>query len=137
MGDLFGKFSPGQPNAKPYSYFEINPSVEPTRYWETPKFSPFGSGRLDRETGTTAPLPKAVDMSGVEEQRNAILREPLSEQEVSKLVERYRHSDCSHQKPNLCTNPFLKMPPTEHLLIVTIVSAGEFRKLFTLLDASI
>ncbi|KAL8237022.1 hypothetical protein R6Q59_018103 [Mikania micrantha] len=121
-----------------YSYYEINPSVEPTGYRETPKFSTFGLGRLDREwTGTTAPLQKAVDMSGVEEQRNAILGEPLSEEEVSEFVERYRHSDCSQQKPNLRTNPFLKMSPTEHLLVVTIVSAGEFRKLFTLLDASI
>ncbi|KAL8262029.1 hypothetical protein R6Q59_026078 [Mikania micrantha] len=121
-----------------YSYYEINPSIEPTGYRETPKFSPFGSGRLDREwTGTTAPLQKAVDMSSVEEQRNAILEEPLSEEEVSELVERYRHSDCSHHKPNMCTNPFLKMSPTEHLLVVTIVSVGELKKLSTLLDASI
>ncbi|KAL8226480.1 hypothetical protein R6Q57_016312 [Mikania cordata] len=81
-----------------YSYSEINPSVEPIGYRETPKFSPFGPGRLDREwTGTAALLQKAVDMSGVEEQRNAILGEPLSEEEVSELVERYRHSDCSRQ----------------------------------------
>ncbi|KAL8253029.1 hypothetical protein R6Q59_036722 [Mikania micrantha] len=121
-----------------YSYYESNPSVEPTGYRETPKFSPFGQGRLDRECiDTTAPLQKAVDMSGVEEQRNAILGKPLSEEEVSELVEQYRHSECSHHKPNLCTNPFLKMPPTEHLLVVTIVSVSEFRKLFTLLDASI
>ncbi|KAL8232899.1 hypothetical protein R6Q57_002677 [Mikania cordata] len=77
----------------PYSYYEINPSVGPTGYRETPKFSPFEQGRHDREwTDTTALLQKVVDMSGVEEQRNAILGEPLSE-----LVERYRHSDCSHQ----------------------------------------
>ncbi|KAI3717894.1 hypothetical protein L1987_69803 [Smallanthus sonchifolius] len=82
-----------------YSYSEINPSVEPIGYRETPKFSPFGPGRLDRKwTGTAAPAARqAVDMAGVEEQRSAVLGEPLSEEEVSEIVERYRHSDCPRQ----------------------------------------
>ncbi|KAL4566816.1 hypothetical protein LXL04_030941 [Taraxacum kok-saghyz] len=81
-----------------YSYSETNPSVEPIGYRETPKFSPFGPGRLDRKwTGTVAPLQQAVDMAKVEEQKNAILGNPLSEEEVSELVERYRHNDCARQ----------------------------------------
>ncbi|XP_076948302.1 CRS2-associated factor 2, mitochondrial-like [Bidens hawaiensis] len=81
-----------------YSYSEINPSVDPIGYRETPKFSPFGPGRLDRKwTGTAAPSQQAVDTAEVEQQRNMILGEPLSEEEVLELVERYRHSDCSRQ----------------------------------------
>ncbi|XP_076893236.1 CRS2-associated factor 2, mitochondrial-like [Bidens hawaiensis] len=81
-----------------YSYSETNPSVDPIGYRETPKFSPFGPGRLDRKwTGTEAPLQQAVDSAEVEDQRNGILGEPLSEEEVLELVERYRHSDCSRQ----------------------------------------
>ncbi|KAL7601500.1 hypothetical protein Lser_V15G20986 [Lactuca serriola] len=47
-------------------------------------------------TATVAPLQQAIDITKVEE-RNAVLGNPLSEEEVSKLVERYRHSDCSGQ----------------------------------------
>nr|KAJ0198348.1 hypothetical protein LSAT_V11C700345940 [Lactuca sativa] len=81
-----------------YSYSETNPSLEPIGYRETPKFSPFGPGRLNRKwSGTVAPLQQAADMAKVEEERNAVLGNPLSEEEVSELVERYRHSDCSRQ----------------------------------------
>ncbi|KAK1435630.1 hypothetical protein QVD17_01396 [Tagetes erecta] len=81
-----------------YSYSEINPSVQPIGYRETPKFSPFGPGRLDRKwTGTAAPSQQEVDMAKIEQQRNMIHGEPLSEDQVLELVERYRHSDCSRQ----------------------------------------
>ncbi|KAJ9568113.1 hypothetical protein OSB04_004079 [Centaurea solstitialis] len=81
-----------------YSYSETNPAVEPIGYRETPKFSPFGPGRIDRRwTGTAAPAKQAVDLVKVEEERKAVLGEPLSEEEVSNLVELYRHSDCCRQ----------------------------------------
>lgn len=81
-----------------YSYSETNHSIEPIGYRETPKFSPFGPCRLDRKwTGTAALSQQTIDMAKVEEERNAVLGEPLSEEEVSELVERYRHSDCSRQ----------------------------------------
>ncbi|KAM0044181.1 putative RNA-binding, CRM domain, YhbY-like superfamily, CRS2-associated factor, plant [Helianthus debilis subsp. tardiflorus] len=81
-----------------YSYSETNPSVDPIGYRETPKFSPFGPGRLDRKwTGTEAPAQEVVDMVKVEEERRKIVGEPLDEEEVLELVERYRHSDCSRQ----------------------------------------
>ncbi|KAL8250918.1 hypothetical protein R6Q59_034611, partial [Mikania micrantha] len=66
-----------------YSYYEIDPPLNQLDTGKHP--SSLLSGR------------KAVDMSGVEEQRNAILGEPLSKEEVSELVEQYRHSDCSRQ----------------------------------------
>nr|XP_043607350.1 CRS2-associated factor 2, mitochondrial isoform X2 [Erigeron canadensis] len=81
-----------------YSYSEINPKVDPIGYRETPKFSPFGPGRLDRKwTGTVAPVQKAVDIEKVEKNKNVVLGEPLLEDEVLELVERYRHSDCCRQ----------------------------------------
>ncbi|KAI8558330.1 hypothetical protein RHMOL_Rhmol04G0083100 [Rhododendron molle] len=81
-----------------YSYSEANPSVEPIAFREPPRFSPFGPGRLDRKwTGTCAPAEKGVDFAKVVEERNAVLGEPLAEEEADELVERYRHSDCSRQ----------------------------------------
>lgn len=81
-----------------YSYSETNPSVQPIGFREPPRFSPFGPGRLDRKwTGTSAPAEEAVDPAVVSEQRKAVLGEPLSEEEIAQLVERYRHSDCSRQ----------------------------------------
>ncbi|KAH7544375.1 hypothetical protein JRO89_XS15G0156600 [Xanthoceras sorbifolium] len=47
-------------------------------------------------TGTAALGPKEPDPNWVEE-RNRILGDPLSEEEVAELVERYRHSDCARQ----------------------------------------
>jgi RNA-binding protein YhbY len=38
-----------------------------------------------------------MDLTKLEEQRKAILGEPLSEEETEELVERFRHSDCSRQ----------------------------------------
>ena len=81
-----------------YSYSEANPSVHPIGFREPPRFSPFGPARLDRKwTGTAAPAEEVVDPAVVSEQRKAVLGEPLSEDEIAELVERYRHSDCSRQ----------------------------------------
>ncbi|XP_015898532.3 CRS2-associated factor 2, mitochondrial [Ziziphus jujuba] len=81
-----------------YSYSETNPSVEPIGFRESPKFSPFGPGRLDRKwTGTVALAQQNVDIDRVAEERNRVLGDPLTEDEVAQLVERYRHSDCARQ----------------------------------------
>ncbi|KAF2285770.1 hypothetical protein GH714_007726 [Hevea brasiliensis] len=81
-----------------YSYSESNQAIEPIGYREPKRFSPFGPGRLDRKwTGTAAPVQSEVDMEKVIEERNRTLGEPLTEEEVEELVERYRHSDCSRQ----------------------------------------
>ncbi|KAF9666989.1 hypothetical protein SADUNF_Sadunf16G0286300 [Salix dunnii] len=81
-----------------YSYSESNPAIEPIGYREPKRFSPFGPGRLDRKwTGTAAPTQLETDMEKLMEERNRVLGEPLTEEEVAELVERYRHSDCSRQ----------------------------------------
>lgn len=81
-----------------YSYSESNPSVAPISFRESPKFSPFGPGRLDRKwTGTTALAQQGEDRESLVEERNRILGDPLTEEEVAELVERYRHSDCNRQ----------------------------------------
>ncbi|XP_014490496.1 CRS2-associated factor 2, mitochondrial isoform X1 [Vigna radiata var. radiata] len=81
-----------------YSYSETQPSVEPISFRESPKFSPFGPGRLDRTwTGVSAPVRSEPDWKRVEEEQNRVLGAPLSEDEVAELVERYRHSDCVRQ----------------------------------------
>ncbi|KAL3333588.1 hypothetical protein AABB24_033595 [Solanum stoloniferum] len=81
-----------------YSYSETNPAVEPIGFREPPRFSPFGPGRLDRKwTGTSALRLQPVDLEKVAEERRRILGETLSEEETVKLVEKYRHNDCSRQ----------------------------------------
>lgn len=81
-----------------YSYSETNPFIQPIGFREPPRFSPFGPERLDRNwTGTCAPAEQPVDLAEVAKQRNAVLGEPLSKEEISELVELYRHSDCSRQ----------------------------------------
>ncbi|XP_068310285.1 CRS2-associated factor 2, mitochondrial [Pyrus communis] len=81
-----------------YSYSETNPAVEPIAFRESPKFSPFGPGRLDRKwTGTVAAVQQEVDLDRVAEERKRVLGDPLAEEEVAELVERYRHSDCARQ----------------------------------------
>ncbi|KAJ6423219.1 hypothetical protein OIU84_024203 [Salix udensis] len=81
-----------------YSYSESNPAIEPIGYREPKRFSPFGPGRLDRKwTGTAAPTQLETDMERLMEERNRVLGDPLTEEEVAELVERYRHSDCSRQ----------------------------------------
>lgn len=83
-----------------YSYSETSSSVKPIAFRETPKFSPFGPGRIDRKwTGTCAPVDGEVEelMEDAVRKRKEVLGEDLSEDEVCELVERYRHSDCSRQ----------------------------------------
>uniref|UniRef100_A0A6M2EIM1 CRM domain-containing protein n=1 Tax=Populus davidiana TaxID=266767 RepID=A0A6M2EIM1_9ROSI len=81
-----------------YSYSESNPAIEPIGYREPKRFSPFGPGRLDRKwTGTAAPTQLETDMDKLMEERNRVLGDPLTEEELAELVERYRHSDCSRQ----------------------------------------
>ncbi|KAF9589221.1 hypothetical protein IFM89_020659, partial [Coptis chinensis] len=81
-----------------YSYSETNPSIKPIGFREPPRFSPFGPGRLDRKwTGTSAPVEEVVDMEKVLEERKLVIGEPLSDEEIEVLVEKYRHSDCNRQ----------------------------------------
>lgn len=81
-----------------YSYSETSPEIEPIGFREPKRFSPFGPGRLDRNwTGTSAPAPTESDQSQWAEEREKVLGETLTEEEVTELVERYRHSDCSRQ----------------------------------------
>uniref|UniRef100_A0A2P2MY33 Uncharacterized protein n=1 Tax=Rhizophora mucronata TaxID=61149 RepID=A0A2P2MY33_RHIMU len=81
-----------------YSYSESDPAIDPTGYREPKRFSPFGPGRLDRIwTGTSAPAPMEVELEKLREERGRVLGDPLTEEEVGELVERYRHSDCSRQ----------------------------------------
>ncbi|KAL8462546.1 hypothetical protein ACS0TY_033543 [Phlomoides rotata] len=81
-----------------YSYSEISPGVEPIGFREPPRFSPFGPGRLDRKwTGTSAPAQQKPDLEKLAEERKRVLGDPLSEEEIAELVEKYRHSNCSRQ----------------------------------------
>ncbi|KAG9454073.1 hypothetical protein H6P81_006977 [Aristolochia fimbriata] len=81
-----------------YSYSETNPSIEPIGFREPPRFSPFGPGRLDRKwNGVSAPVTGGMDQDSVVEERESVLGEPLTEEEIEELVERYRHSDCARQ----------------------------------------
>eukprot|EP00268_Persea_americana_P028657 TRINITY_DN2779_c0_g2_i9.p1 TRINITY_DN2779_c0_g2~~TRINITY_DN2779_c0_g2_i9.p1 ORF type:complete len:330 (-),score=46.66 TRINITY_DN2779_c0_g2_i9:695-1657(-) len=86
-----------------YSYSEYNPSINPIGFREPPRFSPFGPGRLDRKwNGVLAPVTGDADAGSVlaeerERERDSVLGDPLTEEEVDELVERYRHSDCSRQ----------------------------------------
>lgn len=80
-----------------YSYSE-NPGIEPIGFRETPKFSPFGPGRLDRKwTGICAPAQESGGLEKVAEERKAVLGDQLTEEEIAELVEKYRHSNCSRQ----------------------------------------
>ncbi|KAL2483746.1 CRS2-associated factor 2 [Forsythia ovata] len=81
-----------------YSYSENSPGVEPIGFREPARFSPFGPGRIERKwTGTCAPAQMKVDLDKLAEKRKRVLGEPLSEEEIAELVEKYRHSDCSRQ----------------------------------------
>ncbi|PIA27464.1 hypothetical protein AQUCO_07700021v1, partial [Aquilegia coerulea] len=82
-----------------YSYSESNPSIKPIGFREPPKFSPFGPGRLDRKwTGTSAPVEEeCVNLEKFLEERKLVLGEPLTDEEIDELVERYRHNDCNRQ----------------------------------------
>ncbi|XP_020109150.1 CRS2-associated factor 2, mitochondrial isoform X1 [Ananas comosus] len=81
-----------------YSYSESDPSVRPIGFREPPRFSPFGPGRLDRKwDGVVAPAPEPAPVVGSADRRSSVLGEPLTEEEIEELIERYRHSDCSRQ----------------------------------------
>ncbi|KAH7652258.1 YhbY-like protein [Dioscorea alata] len=84
-----------------YSYSESDPSLRPIGFREPPRFSPFGPGRLDRGwNGVSAPVTREVgemERAMEEERRKAVLGDPLTEEEVAELVEKYRHSDCFRQ----------------------------------------
>lgn len=82
-----------------FSYSETDPSVRPIAYREPPRFSPFGPGRLDRKwDGVSAPaVGEFPPQAELEDQRRSMLGEPLTEEEIEELVERYRHNDCSSQ----------------------------------------
>ncbi|CAO2205998.1 unnamed protein product [Urochloa humidicola] len=101
---LAGKIRPDEPAHSDlpfdfwYSYSETDPAWRPIGFREPTRFSPFGPGRLDRPwDGVTAALGGGGDGEGDEKRREEVLGEPLSEEEVAELVERYRHSDCSRQ----------------------------------------
>ncbi|CAO2833543.1 unnamed protein product [Amaranthus hypochondriacus] len=82
-----------------YSYSESDPSINPIGFREPPRFSPFGPGRLDRKwTGTCAPVQRDIDEKEKwEMEKERVLGEPLSEEEIAELVEKYRHNDCNRQ----------------------------------------
>ncbi|KAK9133442.1 hypothetical protein Scep_012970 [Stephania cephalantha] len=81
-----------------YSYSETNPNVKPIGFREPPRYSPFGPGRIDRHwNGVSAPPAEAVDSERVLEERESVLGEPLTEEEIEILVETYRHSHCNRQ----------------------------------------
>ncbi|XP_019192993.1 PREDICTED: CRS2-associated factor 2, mitochondrial [Ipomoea nil] len=81
-----------------YSYSETNSAIEPIGFREPPKFSPFGPGRLDRKwTGTCAPAQRPPDLEKVAEERQSVLGESLSEEEIAELVDKYRYNNCSRQ----------------------------------------
>ncbi|XP_051151441.1 CRS2-associated factor 2, mitochondrial isoform X2 [Andrographis paniculata] len=81
-----------------YSYSENSPGVNPIGFREPQRFSPFGPGRLDRKwTGVRAPAKQKTDLEKFAAERARVLGEPLSDDEVAALVEKYRHSDCSRQ----------------------------------------
>uniref|UniRef100_A0A0E0LS02 CRM domain-containing protein n=1 Tax=Oryza punctata TaxID=4537 RepID=A0A0E0LS02_ORYPU len=88
-----------------YSYSETDPSWRPIGFREPTRFSPFGPGRLDRPWDGVAAAAAATGRVGGDGEgagaaamsREEVLGEPLTEEEVAQLVERYRHSDCSRQ----------------------------------------
>ncbi|KAG8046669.1 hypothetical protein GUJ93_ZPchr0008g11889 [Zizania palustris] len=81
-----------------YSYSETDPAWRPIGFREPTRFSPFGPGRLDRPwDGVAAARVGGEATAAVATSREEALGEPLSEEEVEQLVERYRHSDCSRQ----------------------------------------
>uniref|UniRef100_A0A0D9X555 CRM domain-containing protein n=1 Tax=Leersia perrieri TaxID=77586 RepID=A0A0D9X555_9ORYZ len=79
-----------------YSYSETDPAWRPIGFREPTRFSPFGPGRLDRPWDGVSAAAGRVGREGAAS-REEVLGEPLSEEEVAQLVERYRHSDCSRQ----------------------------------------
>lgn len=100
---LAGKIRPDEPAHSDlpfdfrYSYSETDPAWRPIGFREPTRFSPFGPGRLDRPWNGVVASRVGEDAGAGERSREEVLGEPLSEEEVAALVERYRHSDCSRQ----------------------------------------
>lgn len=83
-----------------YSYSETNPAVKPIGFRESPRFSPFGPGRLDRNwDGVSAKMDmeEELDWGDVLKERREVIGESLTDEEVEELVEKYRHNDCNRQ----------------------------------------
>ncbi|KAL6570826.1 hypothetical protein OROGR_000376 [Orobanche gracilis] len=81
-----------------YSYSETSPGVEPIGFREPPRFSPFGPGRIDRKwNGICAPAQEKQDLDMLAEERERVLGDPLSDDEISLLVDKYCHTNCSRQ----------------------------------------
>lgn len=83
-----------------YSYSETNPAVKPIGFRESPRFSPFGPGRLDRTwDGVSAKMDmeEDLDWGDILKERRDVIGEPLTDEEVEVLVEKYRHNDCNRQ----------------------------------------
>lgn len=81
-----------------YSYSETSPGVEPIGFREPPRFSPFGPGRIDRKwNGICAPAQEKQDLDMLAEERERVLGDPLSYDEIALLVDRYCHTNCSRQ----------------------------------------
>ncbi|KAL3632183.1 hypothetical protein CASFOL_025167 [Castilleja foliolosa] len=99
------KINPDSDNAKPelpfdymYSYSETSPGVKPIGFREPPRFSPFGPGRIDRKwNGVSAPAQQKPGLDELAEERERVLGDPLSDEEIAQLVDNYRHNDCSRQ----------------------------------------
>ncbi|XP_072955301.1 CRS2-associated factor 2, mitochondrial isoform X3 [Typha angustifolia] len=77
-----------------HSYSESDPAVKPIGFREPPRFSPFGPGRLDRRWDGVLALANQ-ELAPID--RSSVIGDPLTEEEVEELIERYRHSDCSRQ----------------------------------------
>lgn len=102
--DQGGRIRPPEPASSDlpfdfrYSYSETDPAWRPIGFREPTRFSPFGPGRLDRPwDGVAAAAARGEGAGAAATSREEVLGEPLAEEEVAQLVERYRHSDCSRQ----------------------------------------
>ncbi|GFP79188.1 crs2-associated factor 2 mitochondrial [Phtheirospermum japonicum] len=99
------KINPDRDDVKPelpfdfmYSYSEMSPGVEPIGFREPRRFSPFGPGRIDRKwNGISAPAQQKLDLDKLAEERERVLGDPLSDEEIAQLVDNYRHNNCSRQ----------------------------------------
>lgn len=82
-----------------YSYSESNPNLTPIGFREK-KFSPFGPGRIDRKwTGWYAAAPQQAKRNAdtFRKHREEVLGDPLTEEEIAELVEKYGRSNCDRQ----------------------------------------
>nr|CAD1832134.1 unnamed protein product [Ananas comosus var. bracteatus] len=87
-----------------YSYSESDHSVRPIGFREPPRFSPSAPAPRPEMGRRGRAGAGAGAGGGIRDRRSSVLGEPLTEEEIEELVERYRHSDCSRQI-NLGLNP--------------------------------